>query len=54
MQFHMLKPGDYVYDSYDVAKCAADNGTVTYNSGWFVEGLSVLANVTQNSTQAQL
>ncbi|KZV60401.1 hypothetical protein PENSPDRAFT_620058 [Peniophora sp. CONT] len=54
MQFHMLKPGGYVYDSYDVAKCAADNGTVTYNSGWFVEGLSVLANVTQNSTQAQL
>ncbi|VDC08017.1 unnamed protein product [Peniophora sp. CBMAI 1063] len=54
MQVHMLKLGQYVYDSYDVAKCATSNQTVTHNSGWFIEGMSVLANVTQNSTQAQL
>ncbi|KZV61448.1 hypothetical protein PENSPDRAFT_759424 [Peniophora sp. CONT] len=47
--------GVYVQDSFVVASCQTDNTTMdTFNQAFFVEGLSVWANVTKNSALTTL
>ncbi|KZV72629.1 hypothetical protein PENSPDRAFT_348252 [Peniophora sp. CONT] len=46
--------GAIVYDGFNPKTCTTNNGTLTYNQAWFVEGLSVWANVTKNDTLTSL
>ncbi|KAI0074074.1 hypothetical protein K474DRAFT_1710153 [Panus rudis PR-1116 ss-1] len=45
-----LYNGTIIMDTITLAGCANNGLSVTYNSGFFIEGLSVYANVTGNST----
>ncbi|VDB84719.1 unnamed protein product [Peniophora sp. CBMAI 1063] len=50
-----LWDGTIVQDGFDPATCATNNATHwTYDQAWFVEGLSVWANVTKNNTLTTL
>lgn len=49
-----MNNGSYILDTIDVVTCGVSNVIRTYNAAYFVEGLGVLANVTQNSTQTQV
>ncbi|CAL1699053.1 unnamed protein product [Somion occarium] len=42
--------GTIIIDTITLATCAVSTLPVTYNSGFFIEGVSVLADVTQNTT----
>ncbi|KAK7688641.1 hypothetical protein QCA50_008179 [Cerrena zonata] len=47
--------GNYVTDSFDVSTCVGDDPLVmTYNTGLYLEALSVFANKTSNSTLVQI
>ena len=47
--------GTIVHDTFDTRTCTTDNHTLlTYNQAWFIEGLSVMANVTKNDTLTAL
>jgi len=52
LQYLLSPDNSSVYNSFTLENCSADSTTapLSYNSGWLIEGMSVLANITQNST----
>ncbi|KZV77390.1 hypothetical protein PENSPDRAFT_747116 [Peniophora sp. CONT] len=54
---HYLWNGSVVYDTIELSDCkinSTPNSTLTYNQAWFIEGLSVWANVTQDRAMKAL
>ena len=46
-----LYNGTIILDSIDIKTCSQDNSLrLTYNTGYYVEALAVLANITSNAT----
>ncbi|KAJ3490784.1 hypothetical protein NLI96_g1179 [Meripilus lineatus] len=45
-----LYNGSIIQDTINLSNCSYNTGIGSYNTGFFIEGLSVYANVTQNST----
>ncbi|KAK0433857.1 hypothetical protein EV421DRAFT_1676846, partial [Armillaria borealis] len=51
IQSHLLNPSNIVLDpvsSMSNESCSADSTVYSYNSGIFIEGLIVLADITRN------
>ncbi|VDB92051.1 unnamed protein product [Peniophora sp. CBMAI 1063] len=52
---NFLWNGTVVHDSFTLSSCALQQTEfLTYNQAWFIEGLSVWANVTKNDTLTEL
>ncbi|VDB92258.1 unnamed protein product [Peniophora sp. CBMAI 1063] len=56
-QTHLLNPGNVaapINDSWSVSRCVSSNAPVTWDLGPFIEGLSIVANVTQDPSYTQM
>ncbi|KZV75844.1 hypothetical protein PENSPDRAFT_646886 [Peniophora sp. CONT] len=54
---HLLNPGNVaapINDSWSVSRCVSSGTPVTWDLGPFIEGLSIVANITQDSSYTQL
>ena len=56
-QTHLLNPGNVaalINDTWSVSHCASSGTPATWDLGPFIEGLSIVANITQDQSYTQM